>query len=419
MKPWKVIVAALMLNTTISFGQVPLGKIYNASVQAYKNKDYKTFLELTQKLDTLRPFHPSYTYNLAGAYALNNESDKALATLQRLVMMNNTATFETDDDFLSLRETDGYKAIIALKEAQNKVVATSKLVVTLSEKELHPEGLIYLSKSKTWLCSSIRKRKIVAFDSKTGNCKDWLNDDKTLAVFGMKTDEKEKFLWVSTAAMPEMENYKNDMVGKSEVLKIDIKTKKVVNAYTFKGTHIFGDLIVAKNGIVYVSDSEKPIVYKIENEVMEEFLSFENEGFNLQGLAFNDKQDKLFLADYLKGIAVIDIASKTKTWLAFPEGTTAKGIDGLVFYKNSLLVIQNGTKPIRVTQFQLNKEQNQISSFKIVDNNRPEFDEPALATLVNDKLYFFANSPWKAYDKNGVLDETKVANPILFSCKLD
>ena len=419
MKLWKVLIAAFILNTTLSFAQVPLVKIYNASVQAYKNKDYKTFLELTQKLDTLRPFHPSYTYNLAGAYALNNNPDKALETLKILVLMNNTATFETDEDFISLRETNGYKAMIALKEAQGKVIATSKPEITLSEKELHPEGLIYLSKSKTWLSSSIHKRKIIAFDLKTGNCTDWLKDDKTLAVFAMKADAKEEFLWVSTASLPEMENFKKELTGKSEVLKIDIKTKQVVKGFSVKGMHVFGDLIVAKSGVVYVSDSEKPIVYKIENDDMTEFISFENDGFNLQGLAFDNKQSKLYVADYLKGIAVIDMKSKAKTWLSFPDGTSAKGIDGLVFYKNSLIAIQNGVKPIRVTQFQLNQEQNQISGFKVLDNNRPEFDEPALATIVKDKVYFFANSPWKEYDNKGVLDASKVNNPMLFSCKLE
>lgn len=419
MKPWKLLVAALIFNTAPNFAQVPPIKIYNASIQAYKNKDYKTFLELTQKLDTLRPFHPTYTYNLAGAYALNNNSDKALETLKRLILMNNTAAFETDDDFISLRENAVYKEMIALKESQGKMVATSKPVITLSENDLHPEGLLYLPKSKTWLSSSVHKRKIIAFDIKTGKCTDWLKDDKTLAVFGMRTDAKEEFLWVSTAALPEMENFKKELTGKSEILKIDIKTKQVVNAYTVKGGHVFGDLIVAKNGVVYVSDSQKPIVYKIENDTMTEFLSLEKESFNLQGMAFNEQQNKLFLADYLKGIAVIDMVSKTKTWLSFPEGTSAKGIDGLVFYKNSLVAIQNGVQPIRVTQFQLNKEQNQISSFKLLDNNRPEFNEPALATVVNDKIYFFANSPWKAYDKNGNLDLSKVSNPILFSCKLD
>ena len=91
----------------------------------------------------------------------------------------------------------------------------------------------------------------------------------------------------------------------------------------------------------------------------------------------------------------------------------------MVFYNNALITIQNGIKPIRVMQFQLNEQQNQINGFKILDNNRPEFNEPALAALVGGKVYFFANSPWNAYDKNGVLDESKVVNPILFSCELD
>lgn len=399
--------------------QVQQQKMYNASLRAYKSKDYKTFLELAQKLDSLRPFHPTYTYNLASAYALTNDSDKAIATLHKLVLMDNTSAFETDADFKSLQEYDGFKAVVALKEAQNTKMATSKSVVTLSEKELHPEGLIYLSKSKTWLASSVRKRKIVAFDIKTGQCKDWFNYEKTLAVLALKADANEQFLWVATAALPQMENFDKKLNGRAEVLKIDIKTKQVIKAFAVDGIHVFGDLIVAKNGVVYVSDSSKPLVYKIENDAISEFVSFETDGYNLQGLAFNEQQNKLFVADYLKGIAVIDIATKTKTWLSFPDGTTAKGIDGLVFYKNALVAVQNGAKPIRVTQFQLNALQDTISGFKIIDNNRPEFNEPALTTLVGAKLYFFGNSPWNAYDKKDVLDLNKVSNPILFSCKLD
>ena len=418
MKKWYILLVTVILNNTFAIAQIQQ-KLYNATMRAYDNKDYKSFLEIGQKLDSLRPNHPTYTYNLASAYALNNESGKAIATLQRLVMMDNASAFEADEDFKSLQEIEEFKALSALKNAQGKVVTTSKPVVTLNEKELHPEGLTYLSKSKIWLASSVRKRKIVSFDIKTGKCTDWLKDDKTLAVLAMKADAKEQFLWVATAVFPQMENYDKKLKGKAEVLKIDIKTKQVVNAFTATGVHVFGDLVIAKNGVVYVSDSSKPILYKIENDEMTEFVLFEKEGYNLQGLAFNKDESKLFMADYLRGIIVIDLGTKTKTWLSFPEGTTPKGIDGLVFYNNSLIGIQNGAKPIRITQFALNKQQDKINSFKILDNNRPEFNEPALATVVGEKLYFFANSPWNAYDNNGVLDMAKVSNPIIYSCKLD
>lgn len=416
MKHWQIILTVLLVNSTLSFSQSQR-EIYNESTKAYENKDYGVFLKFTQKLDSLRPFHPTYTYNLASAYALNGKTDKALSILRKLVLMNNTTAFETDEDFKSLLGTESFNAVLKLKNDQNKTVASSKQVVTLSEKDLHPEGLIYLPKTKTWLASSIRKRKIVSFDINTGLCSDWLKEDKMLAVLAMKADEK--YLWVATAAFPETESFIKEDEGKAEVLKVDLKTKKIIKRFSVEGNHIFGDLIVAKNGIVYISDSGKPMVYKIENDVISEFVSFANDGFNLQGLAFCKDQSKLFIADYLKGIAVIDIKSMNKTWLNFPEEATAKGIDGLVFYDNTLITIQNGVKPIRVVQFRLNEQQNQITGFKVLDNNRPEFNEPALATIVGGMFYFFANSPWGAYDKNGVLDMNKVSNPMLFSYKLD
>ncbi|WP_284652520.1 YncE family protein [Flavobacterium terrisoli] len=389
-------------------------ELYNNSIKAYEAKDYATFLKLTKTLDSIRPFHPTFTYNLASAYALNGKTDESLAVLKKVVLMNNANDFEKDADFNSLQNTEGFKAVLQLKANQSILVAHSKKAVTLSEKDLHTEGLTYLSKSKTWLASSIHKRKIVSFDLKTGICSDWLKTEDMLAVFAMKADAKEQYLWVATSAMPEMENYSAALDVKGEILKIDIKTKQIVKRFNVDGNHVFGDIYVAKNNVVYISDSAKPMLYKIENDKMEMFLSFENEGFNLQGIAMNDKEDQLFIADYLKGIAVVDMKTQSKTWLTLPEGTIGKGIDGLVFYKNKLIAVQNGVTPIRLTQFNLNAAQNEIESFSILDNSRPEFDEPALATMVGNRLYFFSNAPWKAYDKNAVLDITKVKNPELY-----
>ncbi|WP_445454595.1 TPR end-of-group domain-containing protein [Flavobacterium sp. 25HG05S-40] len=405
------------LGISTSYAQTQR-ELYDMSIKAYESKDFKSFLKLTTTLDSLRPFHPTYTYNLASANALNQNWEEALVALRTLVLMNNATDFENDADFATLKQDEGFRSLLTLKSAQSKVVATSKPLVTLSEKDLHPEGLVYLPISKIWLASSVRKRKIVAFDNKTGQCTDWLKDNNMLSIMTLKTDVKEQFLWVATAAFPEMEGYDKALNGKSEILKIDTKTKRIVKRFTVAGTHVFGDLLVAKNGTVYISDSAKPIIYRIEKDVITEFVSFEKDGYNLQGLAFNDTQSKLFVADYLKGITVIDLLTKSKTTLAFPEETSPKGIDGLVFYNNTLIMIQNGVKPIRILQFQLNEWQTEIVGFKVLDNNRLEFNEPALATVVGEQLYFFANSPWNAYDEKGNLDLNKVSNPMLFTCKL-
>ena len=410
-----LIVLSIFLEDCFSQSQRDL---YNNSIKAYEAKNYSEFLQLTKQLDSIRPMHPTFTYNLAIAYALQQQTDNAVLQLKKAILMNAKTAFEDDADFQSIKETEAFKSLSAFKQKQLDVVATSQKAITLSEKALHPESVLYLSKTKTWLASSIRKRKIVSFDEKTGKCSDWLTAENILAVFALKPDAKEEFLWVATSAIPEMENYSETVKGKAEILKVNIKTKKIVNRYSLEGNHVFGDIYVTKNNKVFISDSDKPIIYTIENDALAVWLSMENTAFNLQGITMNREEDMLFIADYLKGIAVIKTANKEVNWLHFPKDATSKGIDGLVYAKNSLFAVQNGVSPIRITQLKLNSSHTKITNFKVLDNNRPEFDEPALLTLVKDKLYFFANSPWKAYDKNGVLDESKVTNPELYFLKL-
>lgn len=407
----------LFLFTITCFSQSQR-ELYQESTVAYQTKNYDKFLKITRKLDSLRPFHPTYTYNLAVAYSLNQNDEMAICVLNRLVLMNYKTAFEKDSDFDNLKQAQGFKKLLQLKLDLEKIIENSEKVVSLSEKELHPESVHNLEKHKLWLASSIRHKKIVSFDSKTGLCSDWFVDSQ-FSTFAMKADVKEQYLWVATAAMPEMVGFSKEFEGKAEVLKIDIKSRKIVKRFPVQGNHVFGDLVLDNQGNVYVSDSGEALIYKISDDKISVWLDLKAEAFNLQGLTFNKDETKLFIADYLKGILVIDINDpQNRSWLEFPNGTIAKGIDGMVFYDNSVIAIHNGVKPIRVIQYRLNERLDSISGFKVVDNNRPEFDEPALTSIVKNKLYFFANSPWKAYDQNGNLDTSKFENPALYEYKL-
>ncbi|RKR05246.1 hypothetical protein C8C83_4585 [Flavobacterium sp. 90] len=411
----KIKLFVLLLFGTFSFAQTKV--LYSQSVEAYKSKDYALFLKLAKELDSIRPMHPTFTYNLASAYSLNGKKEESLKVLKTVVLANNTVDFEGDSDFESIKNEKGYKDLLELKVSQSKIIESSKEKVSLSEKDLHPEGLLYLEKHKLWLSSSIRNKKVISFDEK-GNCSDWFTDC-LYSVFAIKADYKEKFLWITCSAIPEMKGFSKELEGKSEILKIDITTRKLVKRYTIEGNHVFGDLVVTKNNDVYISDSAESIIYKIENECLILWKDLRREAFNLQGITFNKDESKFFIADYLKGILVIDIKNQKENWIEFPIDASKKGIDGLVFYNNSLIAIQNGVVPIRIVRYKLNESQTKIIDFTILDNNRQVFNEPTLATLVKNKIYFFANSPWEFYDKNFQLDESKFENPKLFELSLD
>lgn len=393
-------------------------EIYQASTKAYSDKDYATFLKLTKQLDSLRPSHPTYTYNLACAYALNNKQNDAVRQLKKCLLANAAIPFEDESDLSSIRSVKEYQELIVLKKKLNETVVNSEMFVELSDKDLHPESLLYLKKLKTWLANSIRNRKIVSFNAKSGKCTDWFTDENLYSVFAMKADKEEKFLWITTSAIPEMKGYNSNLEGKSEILKIDIKSKKIIKRFPVQGNHVFGDLIINDKGEVFLSDSGETLIYQIKNDELSIWVDLKKEAFNLQGITFGKTQNEIFVADYLKGILKIDIQNTSnRNWLKLPEGFSQKGIDGLLHYKNSLITLQNGVKPHRITQLFLNKD-NLIVDFKIIDHNINEMIEPTNGIVKEETFYFIGNSPWSFYDKSLNLNTDLINNPTIYKYSL-
>jgi DNA-binding beta-propeller fold protein YncE len=308
----------LFLFCTAAVNAQTLNEIFKQSKQASDAKDYPKFLELTQKLDSMRPMHPAISYNLATAYALNNKNDKAYEVLKRIALSDSRVDISDDPNFSGFVKTADYSKLQQLRQSLEVTVSGSQKVVTLNEKLLHPEGLVYIN-GPGWLAASIRKRKIVAFDAKSGTCTDWMAEKDMLAVFSIKSSKDGKYLWAATAAIPEMEGYNTSLEGKAEILKIDIASKKIIKRLTVEGNHVFGDLLVTASGAVYVSDSNVPLIYKIENDVMDEWLDLSREAFNLQGLATDENESMLFVADYLKGVTAISLKDKKYSGLPFPK----------------------------------------------------------------------------------------------------
>lgn len=77
-----------------------------------------------------------------------------------------------------------------------------------------------------------------------------------------------------------------------------------------------------------------------------------------------------------------------------------KGIDGLLFYENSLIAIQNGVTPNRVLRYELNKGLDKIMKQTVIDNAHPAFNEPTMGCLIENQFFYISNSLWGAYDEN-------------------
>ena len=409
------------LYVNVSIAQSPLATHYNEAKLAYEKQDYEGYLLHTQKADSISPNHPTITYNLSSAYALTGNTELSLSVLKKAVLMN-IRLFPTDDaDFDKVKKLPEFNEIRKLKNSLLKTVSKSKVAFITAEKDLHPESIIYDPDTKSFLISSVHKNKIVSYNTQTEKTTDWKksNEDGLWAVMGMRRDSKKKVLWVCTVATKEMMNYKEELEGKTALLKYDLKTKKLLKRYDLEGGHWFGDLVLDNAGTPFISDSMKPIIYTIEDEKLVIFKDFTGTLFNLQGLAFDTDQNKLFIADYKVGLFTYDLGSSNLMKMTYPDHITTKGIDGLYQYHGKLIAIHNGVKPFRICEYTLDNTTSKITDVNYIDRGRSELGEPTLGVIARGTLYYIANSPWGKYDREGNMKEEELTENIVLKYELN
>jgi streptogramin lyase len=118
----------------------------------------------------------------------------------------------------------------------------------------------------------------------------------------------------------------------TKVSVIDVKTGKIVRNIEAPGAGMLNDITIDAQGVIYVSDSAKPKVYRITNNQAEVWL----EKAELQkpnGLLAH--QDRLYLVDMTTGI-FYEVDKKTKALRKIAEGLA--GGDGIVPYGQDFIL---------------------------------------------------------------------------------
>lgn len=391
--------------------------------EAFQKKDFAAFLSNIRQAAELRPNHPRLLYNLAKAYALNDNPAEAVRLLERLARMGMLTRFENDKDFENRIAAGDFQKIKNLFAVNRQPLNQSLRAFTLPEKDLVAESVAYDSVSKNFFAGSIHLRKIVAIDQ-NGKSKEFSSPtDNLWSVLGMKTDEKRRLLWVCTTALPQMKGFQKSDEGASGIFKYDLKSGKLVKKYLLPGgdaKHGLGDLVIGKNGDVFATDSVSPAIYRVNTKSDEIEVFLNDKSFvSLQGLTFAPDEKRLFVADYSLGIFSVEMTTKKITRLTPAAEVVLLGIDGLYFHKGKLIGVQNGTNPQRVARFSLSKDNLQITASEALEANHADFAEPTLGVLVGDDFYFVAASGWETIDEKGELaDAAKLREPVVLRLKL-
>jgi len=377
------------------------------AVEAHRKKDYQSFLRNIQEALKLRPNQPLFMYNLAAGHALVGNKPEALKWLGRVAEMGMAYAAAKDEDFDSIKDSEQYQAILKRFELNRAPITNSALALTIREKGLVPEGIAFDPRTGDYFIGSVHKRKILKID-KSGTVTEFATAaDGLWGAMGMKVDARRRILWVTSTAVPQMEDFKKDEDGFSGVLKFSLTSGKLIKRYVLPNQprkHWLGDLAVDSRGRIFATDSLTPAIYSI-GEKSEELEIFLDGGpfVSPQGLAFSPDERSMFVADYSLGIFVIDRNTKKSLLLVSATEAALIGIDGLYYYRGSLIGIQNGTNPHRVVRLQLSKRSHRIERLEVLEANNKLFDEPTLGVVANGWLYYIADSQWGKIDDSGQL----------------
>jgi hypothetical protein len=175
---------------------------------------------------------------------------------------------------------------------------------------------------------------------------------------------------------------------------------------------VLGDMTVGVGGDVFVSEAVTGAVYVIRRgrdtlETLEAPGTF----VSPQTPAATPDGRRLFVADYARGIGIVDLATRAVSWMPHPRGVAVDGIDGLYLVGGSLLAVQNGTEPNRVIRLFLDPSLTRVIRWEALESNSAGLGAPTHGTLVGKDFYFIANSGWDQLADDGSLKPGAVQTP--------
>jgi sugar lactone lactonase YvrE len=394
-------------------------KLQQEAIAAYKEKKPAVFLEKIRAASDLRPQHSTLLMQLAVALAANDRHREALGVIDRVAAMGFVYAFD-DAELQPVKALPEFARTARKFEANAKPIGSAKQELTIDRLGLIPEGMAWDARGKRWFISSVRTGEILAIGA-DGNVQTVA--DAPWGVFGMAVDAKRGVLWATSAAMPQVEDFRAEDKGKSALLRIELATGKVIETLRVADevAHHFGDVAVAADGEVYVSDSASPVIFRVattaDGGTLEPFLRGPFQ--SMQGMAA--ARNTLYVADYSAGIFAIDLRTRDAHALRVPPNAALLGVDGLYFVNDRTLIgTQNGTSPNRIVRINLAPGGMAVSSVETLAANVVGMGDPTLGVVVGKRFFFNANAQWDQFGDDGkIADPLKLQPAVVLSVPVD
>jgi sugar lactone lactonase YvrE len=370
------------------------------ALAAYQRKDYTAAKEATLAALDLRPDSPRYLHNLAALCALTRDPASALDYLRQIAALGVATPVERDPDLASLQGTPQFAKILHELANNRSPQGEAEVVAELPGRTGIIEGIAFRDRTGDLFLGDVHHRCIWRRDRDGRIARFSAEDEQLLGILAIAIDEPRNTLWATMAAGPEMSGFAPDMQGQTALAEFNLGTSELRRVISVPGDgreHRLGDLFVASDGTIFLSDSKAPVVWQLAPGAEEMQKVADSPLFgSLQGLTVENRT--LLIADYLNGLFTIELATGNITALLPPKNTTLVGIDGLVTVPGGIVAIQNGVDPQRVIRVTFNPQLDTVTGVTVLAAALPNLTDLCLVTLVNQRPTLIAGAGWDLFD---------------------
>ncbi len=360
-----------------------------------KRSDWAAFLDEAQQLEIFLKGSPASVLELARAQLLVGDRAAALRETQRFLAMGQINPILDSPLFEPLRS-----AIASRISRNRQPISAATAAFEISDPELLPEDIDYDPASKRFFVSSILEHRVVGLDE-SGHPVAFAVSPSNWPMVALKVDAQRRRLWATEVALDGFTSVSAADRGRSALLEYDLDRGTLLARYDGPPHADLGDMALAADGDPIVSDGAGGGVYRLRDGA---FVRIDRGDFiSPQTPAICGDDRHVFIPDYVRGIARLDLQSGAARWLSTQDRFALSGVDGLYCRGRSLIAVQNGAAPERVTAFSLNAARTEILAEKAVERATRTLGEPTHGVFVGSSFFYIANSGWDALDAHGAI----------------
>lgn len=164
---------------------------------------------------------------------------------------------------------------------------------------------------------------------------------------------------------------------------------------------------------LYFMDAFSGQVFTIKNGTDQVELFFSLSGLKaIKAITTNTKESVMYVSDFEQGIFLVNLETKQMAPMVRSGKGFFAGINDLFYDDGDLVAIQSGVNPARLMRYVLKEDLFMQNMFPI-EASHPDFKSLGNGILVDDNVYYVANSQWAKLDGLGKVLPNTVWEPLL------